>query len=425
MMGYLAHVVRSKGLANVLPRALAIGRNFGFTEARTRRRLEALGELTTRYGCPLTACVTACLVERYRRPVEAMRRWGWEIAVHGKVHCDFRGLSQEQQVAQMEEALDLCRRHVVPACGFRAPYLAWNGATRQAASRARFAWTSNQALLWPVLDPGEHSPRGWEALERVLEHLYRPRLAEQSVSVPQIRQGVVEIPVSLPDDEILLDRLRVSGPVLERLWLRVLDESHGRGELAVLLIHHERVPHFARPLEGVLKAAQGLGSLWLADLGSIAAWWQERANFSFRVAGGPGRWEVQADCSPRAAVLLKNGAPGEATGWRPLEERRLRLDVPVRPTVGAGPEVAPEAIAFLRNEGFPVESLQADHALVLDGPKRFGPEAERALLERASAAPGPLLRFWRWPRGIRSALALSMDVDSVTLLDFVKRPLQR
>ena len=107
-----------------------------------------------------------------------------------------------------------------------------------------------------------------------------------------------------------------------------------------------------------------------------------------------------------------------------MEEHRFRLKAPGRPTIGVAPQVAPGAVAFLRNEGFPVEPCQGEHALVLEGPSRFSPDAERQLLERVMAAPGPLLRFGRWPDGIESALALSMDVDSITLLDFAKRPLQ-
>lgn len=429
MRHYFAHVIRSKGLANVLPRAMAIGRNFGFTEARIARKLAALGELTARHNAPLTACVTACLVERYPRVVGAMRRRGWEIAVHGKVHCDFRQLDAQRQTSEMRQAIELYRRRLIEVSGFRAPYLAWNEGTRAAAAHARFRWTSNHALLWPVLARSQYRAGEWGALRKVLEHLYRPRLAEQSVSVPQMRGGVVEIPVSLPDDEILLDRLRLPEATVARLWLRVLEESRGRGELAVLLIHHERMPEIGPPLEEVLNAARAVGrSLWLADLGTLAAWWQERAGFSFQVSGEPGSYEVQARCSGQAVVLLKEAGGGcDHAAWRelPAGQRRIALEAEARPTIGLGPGVAFDAAEFLRNEGFAVEPRQGAHGLILEGPSRFGPEDERRLLAQAEAAPGPLVRFARWPRGVQSALALSMDVDSITLLDFMKRPLQR
>jgi peptidoglycan/xylan/chitin deacetylase (PgdA/CDA1 family) len=421
MIAYLAHVVRSKGPAGVPGRAVAIGRNFGLTEARIAAKLEVLGELTARYQAPLTACVTACLVARYPAVVEAMRRRGWEVAAHGKVHCDFRQLSEEEQAHEMEEALGLCRNLALEVCGFRAPYLAWDEATRRAAAKAGFLWTSNQALLWPVLDRSKHSQSRWESFERVLDTLYRPRLAGGCVSVPRLINGVVEIPVSLPDDEILLDRLKVNESALECVWRRLFEESRRFGELAVLLIHHERMAQLAGPLEGLLASVSRLGrAVWLVDLGTLARWWLERSAFFFRVSGGPPRFEVEAACSGRAAVRLK-----EAGRWREVEERRFSLESALRPTIGTTAEVAPEALDFLRQEGFAVESRRDGHGLVLEGPRGFGAGDERELLEAVERAPGPLLRFWRWPHGVESALALSMDVDSITLLDFLRRALRR
>ncbi|MFH0810084.1 MAG: polysaccharide deacetylase family protein [Pseudomonadota bacterium] len=428
-MSYFTHVVRSKGFGNVLPRALAIGRNFGFfSEERIEKKLRLLQAIMTRYSCPLTACVTACLAERYPASVEAMVQRGWEIAAHGKVHCDFRRLPLEAQTAELEEARRLYSDKGLAVTGFRAPYLAWNENTRTAAARTGFLWTSNQALLWPVFDRRDHSPRRWHSLELVLEHLYRPLRAERSVSIPQIREGVVEIPASLPDDEIPLDRLRISEGMLQALWLRLLKESRGRGELAVLLIHHERVPEFSSALKAVVRAARGRsGSLWLAGMGAIARWWQERSGFRLDIERVGGRYRVEARCSPSGVVLVKDGGHRDwpLPGWREIRARRFTLEASARPTIGLVGQPAPAAAAFLRNEGFVVEPRQGEHAVMLEGFEDFGPEAERALLGVVEAARGPLLRFWRWPRGVKSALALSMDVDSMTLLDFAKRSLQR
>lgn len=422
MIAYVTHVVRSKGLANLPARALAIGRNFGLSQARIARKLAALGELTGRRQAPLTACVTACLMERYPAVVEAMSERGWEVAVHGRVHCDLRGLTEEQQAEEMALALGLSRQLRLEACGFRAPYLAWDEATRQAAARAGFLWTSNQALLWPVLERTQFPRSRWEAVERVLAALYRPHFATRSVSVPRLCQGVVEIPVSLPDDEILCDRLRAGEPEVKWAWLRILEESHRLGEAAVLLIHHERAEQLLGPLETVLAARERLaGSVWLVDFNALAKWWLERSSFSFKVNGTPGRWEVEVACSPRGVVLLKEGAGG----WREVAERRFLLDCPARPTVGVEEGVGADVVEFLRNEGLMVEPRQGAHGLTLQGPESLPAEAERELLRLVEAAPGALLRFGRWPQGVRSALAISMDVDSITLFDFMRRAWRR
>ena len=55
---------------------------------------------------------------------------------------------------------------------------------------------------------------------------------------------------------------------------------------------------------------------------------------------------------------------------------------------------------------------------------RFTTKDEGALLAEIEKAPLPLLRMWRWPDGMRSSFTISADVDSVTLMDFVRRAWQ-
>ena len=43
------------------------------------------------------------------------------------------------------------------------------------------------------------------------------------------------------------------------------------------------------------------------------------------------------------------------------------------------------------------------------------------LLQRLDEIPGPLLHFGTWPHGNRSALAVTGDIDAMTLWDFLHR----
>jgi len=47
------------------------------------------------------------------------------------------------------------------------------------------------------------------------------------------------------------------------------------------------------------------------------------------------------------------------------------------------------------------------------------------LIETIEASPGPLVRYWRWPDGAKSALAVTGDMDALTLLDYAARLLAR
>ena len=47
--------------------------------------------------------------------------------------------------------------------------------------------------------------------------------------------------------------------------------------------------------------------------------------------------------------------------------------------------------------------------------------SEREVLDAVERAPGPLVRISRWPNAARSALAVTGDIDALTLTDFVLR----
>jgi hypothetical protein len=47
--------------------------------------------------------------------------------------------------------------------------------------------------------------------------------------------------------------------------------------------------------------------------------------------------------------------------------------------------------------------------------------SEADVLDAIDRAPGPLVRVWRWPHGARSALAVTGDIDALTLFDFAVR----
>ena len=46
---------------------------------------------------------------------------------------------------------------------------------------------------------------------------------------------------------------------------------------------------------------------------------------------------------------------------------------------------------------------------------------EKPLSEIIEHSDAPVLRYWRWPHQARSALSITGDIDSMTLIDFVLR----
>jgi hypothetical protein len=76
-------------------------------------------------------------------------------------------------------------------------------------------------------------------------------------------------------------------------------------------------------------------------------------------------------------------------------------------------------VTFLREQGYVVEICgMPQTGVYLDGLRDFAPADRLALLQRVESTPGPLLRLGRWPNGARSALALTGDIDAITLWDY-------
>ncbi|MFX1475660.1 MAG: hypothetical protein ACFFCO_09345, partial [Promethearchaeota archaeon] len=132
-----------------------------------------------------------------------------------------------------------CASEFYPFVGFRAPYLSRDDNLRAAAEAIGFAYVSNQPILWDVLEGESYSPTDHAAYERAID-FYQPWLAKDRPSLPRLHNQLVEIPVSLPDDEMLGDRLRGGTGLVERAWRRILAETYQRGELFTIQLHPER-----------------------------------------------------------------------------------------------------------------------------------------------------------------------------------------
>jgi hypothetical protein len=55
----------------------------------------------------------------------------------------------------------------------------------------------------------------------------------------------------------------------------------------------------------------------------------------------------------------------------------------------------------------------------------FSTQDERALLAKLEKAEAPLVQLGRWPNGNRSALAVTGDIDALTLWDYGLRLIGR
>jgi len=418
--------LRAKGVGGLAARAGTIAARFGPTAGPMERCLTRYADLMDEFAARPTLPVTACVLARHPALMRRFADRGVEWAIHGLVHNDHAALGLAEQRENLARAARLFEAAGVPYAGFRGPYLRYNKATDQAVRELGLRYHSSQAVAFAVLPREAAEATGYRRALR----LYGALDAERVVVRPRARGGLVDIPVAMPDDEIMVDRLHCDDEAQAAAWLAVLGITHARGELFTVQLHPERIFDSAHALRATLREArQRRPGVWIARLDDIADWWlrRRRATLEVRqVAEGRYRVHLEGECD---ATLLVRGLPDlESEPWhgRDLVSRARSFEVQsaVKPAVGVSSR-SPRAVHdFLREEGWPAE--------VSDDRGRFGAYldvaggedgelGEAGLLAELERAAGPLVRLWRWPGGARSALSVTGDLDSITLQDFVWR----
>ncbi len=429
-MEIIPFLSKSRGTKNLLLRIGTILGRFGITSKRYEDMLNRYSVLTRNLGCVPTFPVTAVILRRHAKFIRELSQQGVEFAVHGYIHTDYGVLPLEEQAIHFKKAIDTFKSCQVPFTGFRAPFLRVNDQTPAALGRLEFPYDSSYAVQWDVVDKTKYPKQSWSAYDRLLD-FYQPRKAQDYLALPRSINGFVEIPVSIPDDEVMVDRLGITdGREISEIWGAILQSTYNRGELFTLSLHPERISLCESALTDVLRQAKQLNPpFWVTTLREIAKWWKQRASFTFDISPqSNGRYRVQARCHEKATILLRNCTADVpvnewSNGYQFISARDFVLESPVRPVIGVGLDSSLAAVSFLNSEGFMVErSDQPDnYGIYLSDLAQFGEADEKPLSEEIEQSDAPLLRYWRWPDHAKSALSVTGDIDSMTLVDFVLR----
>jgi hypothetical protein len=239
---------------------------------------------------------------------------------------------------------------------------------------------------------------------------------------------------------MLFDRLRITEPErLGGLWSEVMRRVYDCGGIYVLNLHPERGELARGALDTLLLyASKRPLPVWITRLRDVAAWWRERAAISLHITpAGEGRWQVEAHGSPRATLLTRNGAVegAQTLAWPGGDLQALgqsfTIGAAVWPGVALSPRTPAEVERMLREQGYPTRRAEpteaARYGAYVDRPEGLGQSrAERqrtasALVRQIEQGETPLVRIGLWPEGRRAALAITGDIDSVTIQDFFLR----
>jgi len=414
---------RSPGF--VLQRGRGLLGRYGLGAGRAVHRLERCLDTLAQYGCAPTLPVPALVVERHAPAIRHIQSRGVELAVHGYNHVDLKVYPADEAGRQLERAARVFAQYGVEVHGFRCPYLSYTDALLGALPPGLFAYSSNQAIAWADLPQPAPMARGnGNVLFETLKQFYVPRTAADTISLPWMQAGLVEIPVSVPDDLQLRDGLGYDPAGLARVWIDLLERTHRGGEVFNLMFHPELASFCEAPFVELLRAARALRpGVWAARLCDIAQWWREKAALSIQLAVEGGRLHVHYDPLARATLLVRGVDLPGLEAWdgvyRWARSADFYLPADPLPLVGLAPEAGARVAQFLSNQGYLLAQGEQAHrcAVYLSAQDLSG----RAWVERIERHDGPLLRLWPWPDGMRSALCISGDLDALSLLDYAAR----
>lgn len=432
-IGFINHVIETKGLAHSLERSAQVFYRYSFGRKRFSDMMSCLEKNLGPAGIKVTFCVTASLLETHLPFLEAFRDMGHEFAAHGYFHTNMKrkSLGEQREILSMSyEAFEKLRMQVY---GFRCPYLSYNDNTIEALRESPFIWTSNNVVFWDGFIGDD--PASGARLAK-LGRLYSTSSSEKFISVPARIGHLIDIPITAPDDEMLLERCRIrDAGEIARIWNGVFLKVYARGELFHLLFHPERFRHIEAPMRMTAEAAREMTpGVWFTTLNELTVWWERRAYSRWQLDDRPdGGLDIGFTGPLEATILVKTSAAWKAGLVRGLysrarlsadgEARRVESAEGWRHIVQLSRRCSPDVERFLVEEGFITRRVDYPHrnGLYIDGFERFDASEKLMLLDLVDGSNFPLLRLWRWPHNAQCAFTISSDVDSIDLPDFFRR----
>ena len=425
-MNYLNHLIQSKGFRQLGKRALAIRRRYGVTPGKMMQAFEQLLSTLEEYGCRATFPVTAVTLARHPAPIRQLQERGMELAVHGWTHVSLDCYSKEQQREHLCRALNVFIQHGIRAKGFRSPYLCRNDTIREVVEAAGFRYLSNDPILWDGIGGSDWPGGNAQACQQVVD-FYAPWMSNEYLSLPTVQGQIVEIPVSLPDDEMLVERLGAnSSAQIAQIWTGILHQTYAREELFTIQLHPERAAICAPALRHVLSEAHSCTPpVWIACLAEIAEWWQQRSAFCVEVMRKElGQYDVVIRGPAQALALVRSvqvigKSETWADGYQLVRSHRFSVRCGSRPLVGVSERTHKSLVSFLEQQGylFEISQRRDEYPVYFDRPN-FARAEEKSLLQEIEVSRSPLIRMARWPGGAHSAMAVTGDIDALTLWDY-------
>jgi peptidoglycan/xylan/chitin deacetylase (PgdA/CDA1 family) len=245
----LQESITNRGILETAKRGLSIVERYGLVQKKLHTNMKFLSKTLEEYNINATISIPSSILSHNTEILSIIDVDRIELAVHGCHHVDYTKLSAEVVASHLRRAIQIFEENEIEAYGFRAPYLKINDIVLKAIGDAGMIYDSSYPIYFDTIP--KESPK-YSLVENFLK-LYVMRYNAPKMSKIDLIQ---EIPVALPDDEILVDRLNFGPKQVSKCWIDSIKMSmKTEGGIFVLQIHPERISLLKESLIGAIDWA--------------------------------------------------------------------------------------------------------------------------------------------------------------------------
>jgi hypothetical protein len=356
-----------------------------------------------------------------------------EVAMHGYAHINHAVQPPAKQLNLLKKARAIFENANLEITGFRAPYLASSDRLKFALQDLNFKYDASIPFLWYTEKLRSAITKSTEDIYKRIIKFYQPMDANLFPCISYFDGRLVCIPHILPDDEILIDRLKLTKRHITTIWTDILNTIYRRGEMAVFLFHLERfqiLKNIFVRLQTELSKKQP--HVWIANLNQIAEWWNVRKKIEINVRDRAGFYDINVECPERSTILIRGAGVSTHTDrwygrYKVVSSKRFKMYSTKTPAIGISAKLPSIIYDFLHSEGFCVEESESaqKYSIYIDNIYWFDEKDKLKLLNKIEDSVKPLVRVWRWPYNARCCVAFSVDIDAFSTYDFFIRAVFR
>jgi uncharacterized protein YejL (UPF0352 family) len=226
-MASLLHTIKTKGVINTIKRMGMVTSRYSFNAFS--KSIHTMVDVLEKYDAKVTFPITAITLERNIDLIKELDSKSIEWAMHGFVHLDYAKLDKDLIEEHIKKGKKIFNKANINVVGFRAPYLSSNNNLLSILSKNGFIYDSSKCYFVKVISSEINNVK-------IILDYYKP-LEKWGIKK---YNDILEIPICLPDDEILSDRLKYKDEKIGKIWIEMCQRLTKKKIIPILGLHPER-----------------------------------------------------------------------------------------------------------------------------------------------------------------------------------------